>query len=419
MKKRVRQLASLVMAATMVLSNMIPTFAAPATFTDTGGHWAQEQIQKTSEKGFMGGYPDGTFLPNEEVSYGMTFTVLDRVFSQFNERYAKALSPEEIADFGQFIDYLHDFIVYLQREDKDLASNAPEEMMPLAEAWLQALDQDVKKLDSLKETYGFTMNKDFAEKEKESYLNELSSYTFYEDNFDEWYRLLTEHKAKLEKELDRETYLYQIDETRSSDPGISFLMNIPRISDSIDDHYEVIMFWKTDYILQTGDLSPEEKKEWKKLCIEFNYHSQEFSFVELEPVQSDKHYAYNHYLNMLYATTRQSTYFPSGWQDDFKNMDFEQTISRDALFGLINHLLLGSSSEYKDHYLYSEPNPADNYTATDYLDPQEIEALIGAKLLDGSGSGIGNAKLNLDQPLTRAQLSTMANRVYEYLENLQ
>ena len=428
MKKRVRQVASLVIAATVVLSNIIPTFADPSTFTDTQGHWAQEQIHKTHDKGFMGGYPDGKFLSNEKVSYGMTFTVLDRVFSDFNQSYARALSPEEVAHFSRFFDEFYNDLLFTQREDKENYLNLPPEMISLSDGWFQALSKDIKNFDNLKEAYGLTIHKDFAENGKETFLNDLYLYNFYNDSYDEWIRLLTEHEDKLKGELDRDTYLLQVEDLTSSDPGIRFLRDIPRTLESIAHRYEVFMFRKIDYMLQTADLSAREKNEWKKLSIEFDDFYQSFSLDESEPIQSDQHYAYNHYINMLYASHRHARYsylaFPDGWYKDFKNMDFEQSISRDALFGLINRLLLGVSEEYKQNHNLARPvsgddNGASEYVQTNYLEPVDIEALISAKLLDGSGSESGNAKLNLDQPLTRAELSTMANRVYEYLEKQQ
>jgi len=44
------------------------TDANNAYFTDISGHWAEEAINKAVKAGYVGGYPDGTFKPDQEVS---------------------------------------------------------------------------------------------------------------------------------------------------------------------------------------------------------------------------------------------------------------------------------------------------------------------------------------------------------------
>ena len=39
-------------------------------FSDTRGHWAEETIQAMTEKGYLSGYPDGTFDPSGSVTLG-------------------------------------------------------------------------------------------------------------------------------------------------------------------------------------------------------------------------------------------------------------------------------------------------------------------------------------------------------------
>jgi hypothetical protein len=38
------------------------------SFTDTKGHWAEEKMKEALQRGIVGGYPDGTFRPNEPVT---------------------------------------------------------------------------------------------------------------------------------------------------------------------------------------------------------------------------------------------------------------------------------------------------------------------------------------------------------------
>ena len=47
-------------------------------FSDTRGHWAEETIQAMTEKGYLSGYPDGTFGPNNTIRRAaVSYTHLD------------------------------------------------------------------------------------------------------------------------------------------------------------------------------------------------------------------------------------------------------------------------------------------------------------------------------------------------------
>lgn len=424
MKGFARKASSIVIATVMVLSNVIPAFAAPSTFTDTQDHWAKEQIQATSEKGFMGGYPDGTFKPNESVDYGMTITVMDRVFSQFDERYSKAFSQEGLDRFGDDLDYLLDYLTYLQKETMENFHELPKEMQAYAKGLIEALDKDINNFEDFKAKYAFTIDKDFAGAGRQAYFNDLKAYKYYWDNFDTSYKLIEDHRNKLKEELEPDDYHMQYDYLSSSDPGILFLGSLGRFMELRELGYKMFALDKIQYLLQTGDLSQEEKNEWKKRALDSKGYVDAISKYESGLVQSSKHYAYNHYINMIYAADRQHGYayiaFPDGWEEDITHMDFAKPISRDALFGLINRLLLGVSEDYIESRRFARSNDGESeYVETNYLETQDIEALIATNLLSGSGSGSGNAKLNLDKSLTRAELATMANRVFDYLETHQ
>lgn len=57
--------------ATMIVNTLNPqvkTEYANRTFTDISGHWAYDNILLAARSGYMGGYPDGTFRPNEKLT---------------------------------------------------------------------------------------------------------------------------------------------------------------------------------------------------------------------------------------------------------------------------------------------------------------------------------------------------------------
>lgn len=73
-----RFISILSLAMCLVLS--LAGFALAAGFSDTRGHWAEEQINKWASSGLAGGYADGTFKPNKEVSRAEFVALTNRAF---------------------------------------------------------------------------------------------------------------------------------------------------------------------------------------------------------------------------------------------------------------------------------------------------------------------------------------------------
>lgn len=61
-----KKIAALVLAILMVFAAVVP--ASAAGFSDVKGHWAQSYIETWEEKGVIGGYPDGTFRPDRQIT---------------------------------------------------------------------------------------------------------------------------------------------------------------------------------------------------------------------------------------------------------------------------------------------------------------------------------------------------------------
>lgn len=58
-----------------------PADNTPAlTLTDVQGHWAEKYINEAIAKGFISGYPDGTFAPNRNITRAEIVTLLVRAF---------------------------------------------------------------------------------------------------------------------------------------------------------------------------------------------------------------------------------------------------------------------------------------------------------------------------------------------------
>ena len=51
-------------------------------FTDISGHWAEDNIKKAYELGYISGYPDGTFRPNEPITRAEVASLINNVLNR-------------------------------------------------------------------------------------------------------------------------------------------------------------------------------------------------------------------------------------------------------------------------------------------------------------------------------------------------
>ena len=51
-------------------------------FTDISGHWAAEDINRAAEKGWINGYPDGTFKPEQSITRSEAATLINQVLKR-------------------------------------------------------------------------------------------------------------------------------------------------------------------------------------------------------------------------------------------------------------------------------------------------------------------------------------------------
>lgn len=83
MKRTKRKLSSfmamVLFASSMTISPIFPTLTASAA-TDTNGHWAESTINKWTANGYINGYPDGTFRPNNAISRAEFVTLANKAF---------------------------------------------------------------------------------------------------------------------------------------------------------------------------------------------------------------------------------------------------------------------------------------------------------------------------------------------------
>ncbi len=74
-----------------------------ANYTDTSGHWAESAIAGLSKTGIVGGYSDGSFRPNKQVTNIELFKVLTNIWSYLGYKYSTSDSGRVFglqADYG-------------------------------------------------------------------------------------------------------------------------------------------------------------------------------------------------------------------------------------------------------------------------------------------------------------------------------
>ncbi len=73
--KTFKRIALILLAVAMLCSVIVPS-SATVYLSDIQGHWAQEYIEYWVERGVIGGYPDGTFHPNQKITRAEACKVL-------------------------------------------------------------------------------------------------------------------------------------------------------------------------------------------------------------------------------------------------------------------------------------------------------------------------------------------------------
>ena len=61
-------------------------------FSDTYGHWAAGYIDRAYELGWINGYPDGTFKPDQNITRAEAMTLINRVLERKPESPADLLT---------------------------------------------------------------------------------------------------------------------------------------------------------------------------------------------------------------------------------------------------------------------------------------------------------------------------------------
>ena len=73
-----------------IVLGTLPVQSARAQFSDIKGSWAEEQINDWVDRGLAGGYPDGTFKPNNQITRAEFVALTNRAFGKQNPTAPRA-----------------------------------------------------------------------------------------------------------------------------------------------------------------------------------------------------------------------------------------------------------------------------------------------------------------------------------------
>jgi len=81
--KKNHRIVSLFLAVCLIFSSFNTTFGASAS--DIKGHWAEDQISNWMDKGFINGFTDGTFKPDKTITRSEFLALVNRSFGFTNK----------------------------------------------------------------------------------------------------------------------------------------------------------------------------------------------------------------------------------------------------------------------------------------------------------------------------------------------
>ncbi|MDY0235575.1 MAG: S-layer homology domain-containing protein, partial [Gudongella sp.] len=71
------------------------------SFSDVEGHWANEYINSAAQKGWLNGYPDGTFKPNQEITRAEFVTLVNNVLERRVQKENILENSKVFPDLGE------------------------------------------------------------------------------------------------------------------------------------------------------------------------------------------------------------------------------------------------------------------------------------------------------------------------------
>ena len=71
---------------------------SPKTFSDVKGHWAESEIKTAADNGWIAGYDDGTFRPDNSITRAETVTMVNRMLGRNPETLSNTEGMRTFSD---------------------------------------------------------------------------------------------------------------------------------------------------------------------------------------------------------------------------------------------------------------------------------------------------------------------------------
>lgn len=107
------------------------------TFSDINGHWAQKYIELAAGNGWIDGYTDGTFRPNQNIKRAETFAMINRVLDRVTESNSDLLPTDQMNMWSDNMD----FDAWYYRDVQEATNNHKAERVgdSIYEKWTEKL----------------------------------------------------------------------------------------------------------------------------------------------------------------------------------------------------------------------------------------------------------------------------------------
>lgn len=89
--------------AETVISTGSENTASGAAFSDLGGHWAESIIKEAADLGIVGGYPDGTFLPDNLIKREEFYKLLSNILTEKPDTTDTKIKFTDVVDYEWYV----------------------------------------------------------------------------------------------------------------------------------------------------------------------------------------------------------------------------------------------------------------------------------------------------------------------------
>lgn len=116
------------------------TFTPESDFPDITGHWAETYIRHAADRGWVVGYPDGTFRPAQSITRAETVTMINRVLERGVDK--EGLTGAYVDWFDNYSNswYHFDMIEAGNYHDFEYSDRPMEDRSINSEDWIELLD---------------------------------------------------------------------------------------------------------------------------------------------------------------------------------------------------------------------------------------------------------------------------------------